>query len=71
MLIPIALVFGLAPFRPEPHLLEKMRMLTAGTLHRPIDILDLALHGLPVVLLVVKLGVDARARVLGRARPPA
>ncbi|MEW8507441.1 MAG: RND transporter [Candidatus Thiodiazotropha sp.] len=50
-----AILLGLAPFVPEPHLWEKLKMLAAGTLHRPIDILDLLLHGIPVVLLVIKL----------------
>ncbi|MBT2972035.1 MAG: RND transporter [gamma proteobacterium symbiont of Ctena orbiculata] len=50
-----AILLGLAPFVPEPHLWEKLKMLAAGTLHRPIDIFDLLLHGVPVVLLVIKL----------------
>ncbi len=50
-----ALLLGLAPFVPEPHLWEKLKMLAAGTLSRPIDIFDLLMHGIPVVLLVVKL----------------
>ncbi|WP_371054822.1 MULTISPECIES: RND transporter [unclassified Rhodosalinus] len=50
----LALTLGLAPFTPEPHLVEKLRMLGAGTLTRPIDILDLALHGAPWVLLMAK-----------------
>ena len=50
----IAIVLGLAPFSPEPHLLEKSRMLLQGTLSRPIDIFDLLLHGTPLVLLIVK-----------------
>ncbi|NDR55224.1 hypothetical protein FPS10_02080 [Pseudoruegeria sp. M32A2M] len=54
-LLVVALLLGLAPFRPEPHLVEKLRMLFAGTLQRPIDIFDLALHGLPMVLLGAKL----------------
>ena len=41
ILVPIAIVFGLAPFRPEPHLVGKVRMLCDGTLQRPIDIFDL------------------------------
>ena len=53
-----ALLLGLAPFRPEPHVVEKLRMLFDGTLHRPIDIFDLFLHGTPWVLLVLK-GVRA------------
>lgn len=50
-----ALLLGLAPFVPEPHLWEKLKMLVNGTLSRPIDIFDLLLHGTPVVLLVLKL----------------
>lgn len=51
----IAIALGLAPFSPEPHLWEKLRMLFAGTLARPIDIFDLVLHGAPAVLLILKL----------------
>ena len=54
-LVIIAVVLGLAPFYPEPHLLEKLRMLAQGNLSRPIDIFDLFLHGTPVVLLIIKL----------------
>jgi hypothetical protein len=50
-----AILLGLAPFVPEPHLWQKLKMLVAGTLQRPIDIFDLLMHGLPVVLLVIKL----------------
>ncbi|TWU40003.1 hypothetical protein Q31b_33190 [Novipirellula aureliae] len=49
-----ALTLGLAPFVPEPHIWEKLKMLVAGTLRRPIDIFDLVLHATPWVLLVVK-----------------
>lgn len=42
---------GLAPFAPEPHLWQKLKMLAAGTLTRPMDIFDLVLHGaLPLLL---------------------
>ena len=55
---PVALILafglGLAPFVPEPHLFEKLRMLMAGTLSRPIDIFDLVLHAAPWVLLSAK-----------------
>ncbi len=50
-----ALILGLAPFVPEPHLWEKLKMLAGGTLSRPIDIFDLFLHGTPAVLLIIKL----------------
>ena len=55
-LVIVALFLGLAPFMPEPHLWEKLKMLRAGTLVRPLDIFDLLLHGVPVVLLLLKVG---------------
>lgn len=54
-LLVVALFLGLAPFTPEPHLWEKLKMLADGTLSRPIDIFDLLMHGTPVVLLLLKL----------------
>ena len=54
-LVPLAILLALAPFSPEPHLWEKLKMLSAGTLVRPVDIFDLFLHGTPLLLLVVKL----------------
>lgn len=55
LLLPMAIVLALAPFSPEPHLVEKLRMLFNGTLVRPIDIFDLCLHGTPVLLVILKL----------------
>ena len=55
LLLPFAVVMALAPFTPEPHLWEKLKMLASGTLVRPIDIFDLFLHGTPLLLLVLKL----------------
>ena len=49
-----ALALGLAPFVPEPHLWEKLKMLFAGSLQRPIDIFDLLMHATPAVLLAIK-----------------
>ncbi len=51
----IALLLALAPFVPEPHLWEKLKMLAAGELSRPIDIFDLFMHGTPLVLWLLKL----------------
>lgn len=59
-----ALTLGLAPFVPEPHLWEKLKMLAAGTLSRPLDIFDLILHGAPWLLLALKL---QRRRLTGKA----
>lgn len=50
-----ALTLGLAPFVPEPHIVEKLRMLAQGTLTRPIDMFDLAFHAAPWLLLIAKL----------------
>ena len=55
LLIVLCLSLGLAPFSPEPHLLEKLRMLATGDLTRLIDIFDLLLHGTPWLLLGIKL----------------
>jgi hypothetical protein len=54
-LLVAALLLGLAPFVPEPHLLEKLRLLLAGRLSRPLDIFDLGFHLLPTLLVVAKL----------------
>ncbi|HHH40259.1 MAG TPA: RND transporter [Sedimenticola sp.] len=55
VLILAALFLGLAPFVPEPHIWEKLKMLAAGTLTRPLDIFDLLLHAAPFVVLALKL----------------
>lgn len=55
VLVTAAVLFGLAPFRPEPHLVEKLRMLAAGQLAKPLDIFDLLLHGAPLLLVAAKL----------------
>ncbi len=55
MLVIVGVILGLAPFVPEPHIVEKVRMLASGSLQKPIDIFDLAYHGLPVILLALKL----------------
>lgn len=55
LLVVLSLTLGLAPFYPEPHLWEKLRMLAQGTLTRPIDIFDLVYHAAAPVLLIVKL----------------
>ena len=54
-LVVVAVVMALAPFVPEPHLWEKLKMLTRGDLTRPLDIFDLALHATPLVVLALKL----------------
>ena len=55
MLLIICLTLGLAPFAPEPHVWEKLKMLANGDLHKLIDIFDLFLHGTPWAVLIAKL----------------
>jgi hypothetical protein len=61
-LVIASLLLGLAPFVPEPHVWEKLKMLADGTLSRPIDIFDLVLHGAPWVLLAIKIFRMSSAR---------
>jgi len=56
----IALWLLVAPVVPEPHLLEKLRMLMQGQLTRPLDIFDLLLHSVPALLLGWRLWRDAQ-----------
>lgn len=58
VLVVFTLLLGLAPFRPEPHVVEKVRLLLQGTLSRPIDIFDLLFHSAPALLLLAKLAVE-------------
>jgi hypothetical protein len=44
ILIIAAIFMILAPFKPMPHVLEKLIMLKNGTLNKPIDIFDLFYH---------------------------
>lgn len=61
-LVVASLTLGLAPFTPEPHVWEKMKMLAAGDLFRPLDIADFAMHAAPWVLLGLKLALPRRPR---------
>lgn len=54
-LLLITVMLGLAPFFPEPHLWEKLKMLSAGTLVKPLDIFDLLMHASPIPFLLIKL----------------
>ena len=61
-LVPLALLLGLAPFYPQPHLIEKLGMLLAGMLHKPIDIFDLFWHTWPFALLAYRIFQDVKRR---------
>ncbi len=54
-LIIATVLLGLAPFVPEPHLVEKIRWLFQGVRFRPIDIFDLVMHSAPLILLLTRL----------------
>jgi hypothetical protein len=54
-LVVVAIFMVLAPFSPEPHLVEKLRLLFNGELSKAIDIFDLFWHSLFLVLLVLRL----------------
>lgn len=56
-LLPLSLLLALAPFAPEPHLVEKLRMLYEGKLSLPIDIFDLFMHGSGLVLTAARIAV--------------
>lgn len=59
LVILACLTLGLAPFMPEPHIWEKLKMLAAGTLAKPIDIFDLLMHAAPFLVAAVKLARQA------------
>ncbi|UCD88499.1 MAG: RND transporter [Desulfobacterales bacterium] len=58
VLIIFAIVMLLLPFRPMPHVMEKLIMLKNGVLNKPSDILDLFFHTAALLLLIVKLCRD-------------
>jgi len=61
-LIIFSIFLGLAPFVPEPHLWQKVKMLMAGTLSRPIDVFDMFFHGAGFILLILKVLTDKELR---------
>lgn len=60
-LLLLAAWLAIAPITPEPHLVEKLRLLVQGALVRPLDIFDLALHAVPLLLVAIKLWRRLRA----------
>ena len=61
-LILAAILMGLAPFYPMPHLYEKLLMLKKGLLRKPIDIFDLFFHSAPILILILKIIRDSLKR---------
>lgn len=62
LVVAACLTLGLAPFQPEPHVVEKLGMLVDGQLTKPLDVFDLLLHSAPWVLLVLRAVAEARSR---------
>lgn len=60
LVILACLTLGLAPFIPEPHIWEKLKMLVAGDLVKPVDIFDMLMHAAPFAVLALKLVRMAR-----------
>ena len=58
VLIPVTVFMLLAPFKPMPHVLEKLIMIKEGTLSRPVDIFDLIYHLAPLAILIVKVRIQ-------------
>lgn len=62
----LAVLILLAPFKPMPHVWEKLLMLKSGQLTRPIDMFDLLFHLAPIFLLVFKAFRDTSRKRVGR-----
>jgi hypothetical protein len=63
LLVILSLTLGLAPFTPMPHLIEKMQILAAGELVRPVEVFDLVMHSAPIVLLFMKITLNLSSKV--------
>lgn|GEM_PF-6820417 len=65
LLVPAAAAatLGLAPFRPQPHVVEKLRWIASGADGMAaLDWFDLAMHGAPWVWLAVEVVLWLRRR---------
>ncbi|MBK8700558.1 MAG: hypothetical protein IPN29_13920 [Saprospiraceae bacterium] len=66
----IALTLGLAPFVPEPHIWGKLKWVAGGAEGmKAMDYFDLAMHGLPW-LLVIRLAFVKIKEMLSKANSP-
>ena len=66
LLVALAIYLAGAPFVPEPHLVEKWRMLMQGSLSKPIDMFDFFLHTTPLVVLAIRLWRDEQQHRQGK-----
>lgn len=63
VLILFAVILGLAPFKGQPHLVEKLVLLYNGDLTKPIDIFDLFYHSSPIILIFLKIYLNFKTRI--------
>jgi len=52
-----AAFMALAPFRPQPHLWEKLGMLAEGQLTQAVDMFDLLWHSALLIVVLLKVGL--------------
>lgn len=55
IVIILCATLGLAPFTPQPHIVEKFVLLIDGELNSFVDIFDFLLHLSPFILLLAKI----------------
>ncbi len=55
VVVALAVWMAVAPIAPEPHLIDKLRLLSQGALVRPLDVFDVCLHLAPMLLLALRL----------------
>jgi hypothetical protein len=55
VVILLCTTLGLAPYTPQPHVIEKLILLTNGQLSNPVDIFDFLMHLSPFILLTLKI----------------
>lgn len=60
-LVIMTFIGAVVPFE-KPHLAEKTTMLLSGELSRPIDVIDLFIHSLPLILIAAKAVRDLSQR---------
>ena len=57
------LTLGLAPFRPEPHIVANIRWVLGGAVGmQPMNWFDLLMHGTPFVLLIRLIFIELKQR---------
>lgn len=54
LLLVMAAFMALAPFQPEPHLVQKFNWWVSGTAFKAIDVFDVVWHLLPFILIAIK-----------------